>query len=67
MDSAYLKYWVNKEGYTLGWLADIVGINPATLNRKMSGESDFTRSEIQIIKANLKLSINEVEAIFFTE
>ena len=30
--------------------AQIMGINPATLSRKMGGQSDFTRNEIQLFR-----------------
>lgn len=33
--------------------AQIMGINPATLSRKMGGQSDFTRNEIQLFRAAL--------------
>lgn len=50
---------------TLASVASSIGINPATLNRKMSGESDFTRSEMQNLRAVLNLTPEEFEAIFF--
>ncbi len=46
-------------------VALILGINPATLARKMSGESDFTRNEIQLFRAALNLNAEEIESIFF--
>ena len=52
-------------GLTLERVAIEIGINPATLNRKMSGESDFTRCEMQNIRRILMLDISEFEAIFF--
>ena len=48
-------------------LSDILGINEATLYRKMNGTSDFTRNEIQTIKLVLRLSIDDVENIFFAK
>ena len=48
-------------------LSDILGINEATLYRKMTGTSDFTRNEIQTIKLVLRLSIDDVENIFFAK
>ena len=56
-----------ERGYTLGNLAKEIGINPATLTRKMTGESDFTRAEIIKIRDILNLSAQEVENIFFPE
>lgn len=52
-------------GYTLERIAVEIGINPATLNRKMSGDSDFTRCEMHNIRRILALSVSEFEAIFF--
>lgn len=46
-------------------VAVLLGINPATLTRKMSGESDFTRNEIQLFRMALNLSAEEIENIFF--
>lgn len=37
----------------------------ATLSRKMNGESDFTRSEIQLFRSELGLSAKEIDYIFF--
>lgn len=46
--------------------ARIMGINPATLSRKMGGKSDFTRNEIQLFRAALHLTPQETDAIFFS-
>ena len=48
-------------------LSDKLGINPATFYRKMSGESEFTRLELTIIRAVLKLTAADMDAIFFAE
>lgn len=50
---------------TIKKAAQIVGINEVTLYRKMSGESDFTRNEIQLFREKLSLSESEMNAIFF--
>ena len=52
-------------GYTLERIAVEIGINPATLNRKMNGESDFTRCEMHNIRRILRLTISDFEDIFF--
>lgn len=54
-----------ENGYTLEQIAQKLGINPATLHRKMALESDFTRNEISILKDVLGLSIDDLNAIFF--
>ena len=48
-------------------VARIIGVNPATLYRKLTGKSDFTRNEIQLFRCALKLSSFEVDAIFFAQ
>ena len=55
------------EGYTLVYIAAKLDINPTTLNRKMSGESDFTREEIQKLRAILRLTAEETDEIFFAD
>ena len=54
-------------GMTLSSLAAEIGISPATLNRKMSGDSDFTRLEIQHIRMILRMTPEEADAIFFAQ
>ncbi|MBO5254782.1 MAG: helix-turn-helix transcriptional regulator [Opitutales bacterium] len=56
---------VKEKGLTLDALAVELGINYSTLYRKMNGDSDFTRAEIQKAKAVLNLDVNTADAIFF--
>lgn len=65
MNDELLKYHVNLNGHNLCDLAEIIGVNPATLTRKMKGESDFKRNEMSLIKDFLKLTNEEIEEIFF--
>lgn len=58
---------VSESSYTMDELAWKLGINAATLYRKKTGISDFTRSEIQRISEILALSRDEVVAVFFAE
>ena len=51
-------------GMTLSGLASEIGISDASLNRKMSGKSDFTRLEIQHIRMVLRMTPDEADAIF---
>lgn len=67
MNTALFKYCTTRAGFSLAKLADVLGINPATLYRKMTGESDFTRAEMTLIKECLDLTFEEVEKIFFTD
>lgn len=54
-----------EKGVTLREIAYAMGCNEATLYRKMQGQSDFTRNEIQLIKHTLELTTDEIETIFF--
>lgn len=48
-------------------LARAIGINEATLHRKIKGITDFSRNEMSIIKAKLHLNSDEFERIFFAQ
>lgn len=54
-----------EKGMSTPDIARILGINEATLYRKISGESDFTRNEIQLFRQALGLTSCEMDAIFF--
>lgn len=54
-------------GLTLEYVSREIGINPSTLDRKMSGISDFTRAEMQKLRKILDLSAEEFDGIFFAE
>ena len=54
-------------GLTLEAVAKKLGINPSTLDRKMSGTSDFSRKEIQILRKELSMTAAECDDIFFAE
>ena len=54
-------------GLTVEKLAEIIGINQATLYRKIAGKSEFTRIEMQVIQKALHLSREDLCAIFFAE
>jgi hypothetical protein len=53
------------KGETYKNIAELLNINVTTLYRKLNGESDFYRSEIDTIAKHLKLTLEEVEEIFF--
>jgi DNA-binding XRE family transcriptional regulator len=50
---------------TIAQLAAKIGINPTTLHRKITGETEFTRSEIQSVATELSLTPGDVQSIFF--
>ena len=54
-------------GLTVEKLAETIGINQATLYRKIAGKSEFTRIEMQIIQKALHLTREDLCAIFFAE
>ena len=56
---------VVEKGLTLKEVAVIIGVKETTLYRKMNGDSDFTRNEIQIFREKLRLSAAEIDSIFF--
>lgn len=56
---------IYQNGMTLNNIASIMGVNMSTLYRKMNGDTDFTRNEIDVIRCHLHLSNDETETIFF--
>lgn len=64
-DRALFKYMVDRKQLTLSDVANQLGINDATLYRKMKGESDFSRSEIQMLKSILGMTTEESISVFF--
>ena len=66
-DKTLFLYHVARKNMTLGAISTMLDINPATLNRKMSGKSDFTRDEVQRIRKFLDLSVMDADKIFFAE
>lgn len=58
---------VVENGFTLEEVAKQLGINPSTLDRKMSGISDFSRNEIQILRKVLSMTAADCDEIFFAE
>lgn len=66
-NTALLKYFIEKNGLTQTKLADLLGIETATLNNKVLGKRDFTIIEISKIQSLLNLTLEEKEMIFFAE
>ncbi len=65
LDKNKFKGIVYARGKTLRGVANYLGINAATLYRKLNGESDFYREEIQ--KLCIYLEIENPSEIFFAE
>lgn len=62
-DEEKFRQTIKEKGVTLQEIADMLDINLVTLYRKMSGESDFYRNEIETIKNNLNID-NALEIFF---
>jgi len=59
------KAEIVKAGLSMEEIANHLGINAATLYRKIQGKSDFTRNEIAIFKDVLGLDMATIDSIFF--
>lgn len=64
-DKNRFKAKMIETGNSVETLAPKIGINAATLYRKIAQATDFYRAEIEAIKAELRLTVEEVDAIFF--
>ena len=67
MNSKKLKIKLLEKDKNLEDLALYIGCNIATIYRKLNGESDFSRNEIQQIAVFLSLSSSDVNSIFFDD
>lgn len=65
MNYCLLKSELNSKNINLLKLGEILKISRTALYRKMNGQSDFTRSEIQVIINTLELDKDKTESIFF--
>lgn len=54
-----------EHGLTAVEVARIMKISTTTLYRKINGETDFTRREIQRFQEELRLNADEIAHIFF--
>lgn len=62
LKSEMVKNKINSES-----MSDKLGINVTTFYRKLSGESEFTRQELGVIKNTLCLSKDDMDSIFFAQ
>lgn len=67
MNENELLIEIQKHNETIGQLANYLGIETQTLERKMSDDtdSDFTMGEIKKIKEHYNLTSERVDEIFF--
>ena len=67
MDLLRLKVARVRSGVSVDTLAQSMGVDRATVYRKLSGKSEFTLSELCAIKEQLDLDDFEFNSIFFNE
>jgi betR domain len=65
MNRNLLEAKLKEKGSNVAEISKIIGVEPSTFYRKLSGKSDFFRKEIEKIVKYLNLSIDEMERIFF--
>ena len=64
-NTTLLKEQIKKSGYKMSFLADMLGIDPSTLSRKINGKAEFWEGEMNILSKLLKMNAREKNAIFF--
>ena len=64
-DRNLFNYFIARAGKSKSAVAAHLGINEATLYRKSTGASEFTRDEIQKLKDFLNLTDSEAMRVFF--
>ncbi len=64
-DFSKLKGLIREKGFTQEQIAEIAGVNPATLSIKISGQG-FRQSEIRAIALFLGITFDEIGEYFFT-
>ena len=67
MNVNLLKSVIALKGKTIKELAEGLGISKSGMYRKMHGQSEFTRAEIQKLIEILEIDFNTAIEIFFTE
>lgn len=66
LDKAKLCGRIRAYGLTMEQTAKYLGVNSATLSRKINGISEFNRNEIELLRVKLSLSADELQEIFFS-
>ena len=67
MEGKLLKGKIIAKGYSVEGFCAEVGISKTTFYRKLSGITEFSRSEIEQIIRSLELNENEIIEIFFAK
>lgn len=67
MNSLLLEMKMKERGKTHEYMANVLDMASSTYYRKRTGESEFTRRELQVIRSELNLSPEEFDSIFFAD
>ena len=63
-DTHLLKYYISKNGDTIGTLAEALDIKRSTLSAKINNKRDFKQSEMAFIGKRYKMPIEICKRIF---
>lgn len=64
-NSHLLRFFIHKNGDTIGRLADEIGMKRATLSAKINNHREFKQSEIAAIGKRYKMSREQCKKVFF--
>ena len=67
MDANKLKYYIADRGESLTTYKQALGISKTALYRKMRGQTEFTRDEIEKTIRFLRLSEADTISVFFND
>lgn len=67
MNADKIRGRIAEKRMSISEFCDAAGFNRTTFDRKMSGRSEFTRSEIERISSVLNLTDEEMCTIFFED
>lgn len=62
-----LKAKIVEKGKSRSDIASVLGIDISTFSKKLNGVAEWKRSEMQIVRNSLGLTVEESETIFFAE
>ena len=62
-----LEEKIAESGLRIGFIAEKCGLSRMGFYKKIKGISEFTASEISVIKELLKLSAKDIQRIFFDQ
>ncbi|MBR6728663.1 MAG: helix-turn-helix transcriptional regulator [Clostridia bacterium] len=62
-----LKGKIVEQGLTFGRLAELIGMSPSTLGRKIRNISDMTLEEVDMIRVTLHIPSSQITEYFFAD